>query len=110
MHEITTEDESVLLGNYDPKAPRGIIKEAIKKKSANKEDTEEGGSGKTLEAGLNKETAESILGSPEEINDDLEKTCSMSYVSRRCRRGYSVVGRITLGICKALTSFSSVLS
>ena len=75
MCEITTEDESVLLGNYDPKAPRGIVKEAIKKKSANKEDTEEGGSGKTVEAGLNKETAESILGSPEEINDVLEKTC-----------------------------------
>jgi hypothetical protein len=32
MCEITTEDESVLLGNYDPKAPRGIVKEAIKKR------------------------------------------------------------------------------
>jgi len=64
--KLRKQHESVLLGNYDPKAPRGIVEEAIKKKSTNKEDTEESGSGKTVEAGLNKETAESILGSPEE--------------------------------------------
>jgi len=52
-----------------------VLLRSNQKKSANKEDTEEGGSGKTVEAGLNKETTESILGSPEEINDVLEKTC-----------------------------------
>lgn len=35
------------------------------KRSANKEDTEQGGSGKTVD--------ESILGSPEEISEALEK-------------------------------------
>jgi hypothetical protein len=74
MREITT-GRVYCLGIMILKHPEVLLKKLSKKKSANKEDTEEDGSGKTVEAGLNKETAEFILGSPEEINDVLEKTC-----------------------------------
>jgi hypothetical protein len=49
-----------------------VVKAGIKKQSANKEDKEQGGSGRAVPAGINKETSDSILGSPEEWGDAIK--------------------------------------
>ena len=46
-----------------------VVKAGIKKQSENKKDKEQGGSGKAVQAGPNKETSDSILGSPKEWTD-----------------------------------------
>lgn len=55
-----------------------VVKGGIKKQSVNKTDKEQGGSGKTVPAGPNKETSDSILGSSEDWQkaiDDQMNNC-----------------------------------
>ena len=70
-----------------------VVKGGITAASRDKKDKKQGGSGKTVPAGANKETIDSILGSPEDWANATKGTC-MGIIPLPCEMAALAIGAV----------------